>query len=114
MVIKGNMKNKRYFLDLYENDRGRFLSFIQPGDDDRRIQLAITAEGLVEVRNALTELLDDVGKEDGTSSADDHSQIPATSSCLEMGDRDIYFDVNRNHHRASLLTVTSQPWSLLK
>ena len=97
MIVK---RNRRYFLDLLENDRGRFLSVIQPGDEDRRIQLAIPAQGLVEVRNALTELLAEVSEEDVTSSTGDQLETPTTTSCLTMGDKELYFDMNNRYHGA--------------
>ena len=71
MVAK---RNRRYCPDLLENERGRFLSVIQPGDGDRRIQLAIPAQGLMEVRNALTEILAEVSEEGVTSSKEDQLQ----------------------------------------
>ncbi|XP_075589724.1 purine-rich binding protein-alpha isoform X2 [Dermatophagoides farinae] len=63
IIIKDN---RRYFLDLKENTRGRFLrvsqSFTHGGT---RTQIAIPAQGMIEFRDALTDLLDEFGTEEG-------------------------------------------------
>lgn len=79
--------NRRYYLDLKENARGRFLRVrIQKNSKNLqftkmkfkffkvsqtitrggpRSQIAIPAQGLVEFRDALTDLLDEFGDSDG-------------------------------------------------
>lgn len=85
--------NRRYYLDLKENARGRFLrvstyiytihwrtvnressinsslNLIQVSQTitrgGPRSQIAIPAQGLVEFRDALTDLLDEFGESDG-------------------------------------------------
>ncbi len=59
--------NRRYYLDLRENERGRFLrmSMLSMGV---RVHIALPAEGMVELKNGLAELIqgycseDDLGK----------------------------------------------------
>lgn len=48
--------SRRYYLDLKENERGRFLrlAMLSMGV---RVQIAIPAQGMIELRNALTDLI---------------------------------------------------------
>lgn len=81
MMIKDN---RRYYLDLKENARGRFLRVIslQIIEINRinrmfsqvsqtisrggpRSQIAIPAQGMIEFRDALTDLLEEFGTNDG-------------------------------------------------
>lgn len=52
--------NRRYYLDLKENARGRFLRVSQTiTRGGPRSQVAIPAQGMIEFRDALTDLLDE-------------------------------------------------------
>merc|ERR1719369_1700712 len=63
MMIKDN---RRYYLDLKENTRGRFLRVSQTiTRGGPRSQIAIPAQGMIEFRDSLTDLLDEFGTEDG-------------------------------------------------
>lgn len=56
---------RRYYLDLKENDRGRFLRVSQTVRNNRnRTQIGIPAQGMIEFRDALTDLLDEYGATD--------------------------------------------------
>lgn len=58
--------NRRYYLDLKENSRGRFLRVSQTVTrGGPRSQVALPAQGMIEFRDALTDLLDDFGTDDG-------------------------------------------------
>lgn len=58
--------NRRYYLDLKENSRGRFLRVSQTiTRGGPRSQVALPAQGMIEFRDALTDLLDDFGTDDG-------------------------------------------------
>ncbi|KAH9644968.1 hypothetical protein HF086_003298 [Spodoptera exigua] len=58
--------NRRYYLDLKENSRGRFLRVSQTiTRGGPRSQVALPAQGMIEFRDALTDLLDDFGIDDG-------------------------------------------------
>lgn len=83
-------ENRRYYLDLKENNRGRFLrvsfllfwnlltKFQETSYRSRKLQvtqtvargggpraqIAVPAQGIVELRDALTELLDEFDKEE--------------------------------------------------
>ncbi|KAL3248279.1 hypothetical protein MRX96_056545, partial [Rhipicephalus microplus] len=58
--------NRRYYLDLKENSRGRFLRVSQTiARGGPRSQIAIPAQGMIEFRDALTDLLEEFGTDDG-------------------------------------------------
>lgn len=58
--IVGN--NRRYYLDLKENQRGRFLRVSQTHPrGGQRSQIAIPAQGMIEFRDKLTDLLEAYG-----------------------------------------------------
>ncbi|EDV90978.1 GH24015 [Drosophila grimshawi] len=58
--------NRRYYLDLKENTRGRFLRVSQTiTRGGPRSQIALPAQGMIEFRDALTDLLEEFGANDG-------------------------------------------------
>lgn len=63
---------RRYYLDLKENQRGRFLRVSQTTPrGGPRSQIAIPAQGMSEFKDALTMLLETYGTDDhGKSDAD--------------------------------------------
>lgn len=84
--------NKRYYLDLKENARGRFLrvSMTMPLSRQRS-QIAIPAQGMVEIRDALTDLLNEFGTEDSETGRD----VPEAQS-LRVENKMFYFDIGEN------------------
>ncbi|KAH8041606.1 hypothetical protein HPB51_017051 [Rhipicephalus microplus] len=57
--------NRRYYLDIKENSRGRFLRVSQTiARGGPRSQIAIPAQGMIEFRDALTNLLEEFGTDD--------------------------------------------------
>merc|ERR1712154_351041 len=57
MMIKDN---RRYYMDLKENARGRFLRVSQTiTRGGPRSQIAVPAQGMIDFRNALTDLLEE-------------------------------------------------------
>ncbi|KAH8308519.1 hypothetical protein KR059_009985 [Drosophila kikkawai] len=57
---------RRYYLDLKENARGRFLRVSQTVTrGGPRSQIALPAQGMIEFRDALTDLLEEFGANDG-------------------------------------------------
>ena len=56
--------DRKYYLDLKENERGRFLRISMVGINNPRTQIAIPAQGIQELRGTLTSLIDEFGKED--------------------------------------------------
>lgn len=68
VIIK---ENRRYFLDLKENPRGRFLRVSQSiSHGGPRSQIAIPAQGMIEFRDALTDLLEEFGGDEGSKFGD--------------------------------------------
>lgn len=85
--------NRRYFLDLKENSRGRFLRITQQlNPTGLRSQVALPAQGIIEVRDKLTELLEEFGTDDH---ADGTPELPETNS-MRVDNKMFYFDVGSN------------------
>ncbi|XP_013390043.1 transcriptional activator protein Pur-beta isoform X2 [Lingula anatina] len=84
--------NRRYYLDLKENARGRFLRVSQTiPRGGPRSQIAIPAQGMIEFRDALTDLLDEFGTDDHEPAGD----LPESRS-LRTENKVFYFDVGHN------------------
>ncbi|ELU10440.1 hypothetical protein CAPTEDRAFT_179772 [Capitella teleta] len=85
--------NRRYYLDLKENQRGRFLrvSQIFPRSVNRS-QIAIPAQGMIEFRDALTDLLEEFGTDDH---AESQGELPEPKS-MRVEHKMFYFDVGQN------------------
>lgn len=82
---------KRYYLDLKENQRGRFLRVSMVMVGGPRAQIAIPAQGLIEFKDHLTELLDQYGTKEEESSVD----LPE-SKFLRADNKTFYFDCGSN------------------
>ncbi|KAK2153197.1 hypothetical protein LSH36_304g01008 [Paralvinella palmiformis] len=84
--------NRRYYLDLKENQRGRFLRVTQTiPRSQQRSQIAIPAQGMIEFRDALTDLLDEFGTDDHEGQGD----LPEARS-MRVENKMFYFDVGQN------------------
>ncbi|XP_034255095.1 transcriptional activator protein Pur-beta isoform X3 [Thrips palmi] len=95
MMIK---ENRRYYLDLKENSRGRFLrvscaqvsqTMVRGGP---RSQIAIPAQGMIEFRDALTDLLDEFGTDDGGFKG----ELPEGRH-MRVENKNFYFDIGQNN-----------------
>jgi len=104
-------ENKRYFLDLKENDRGRFLRVRQQqifnyyNQDGRPInppQIALPAQGMVEFRDALTGLIDEYGQDIA-----DQLWLPQSNVIGNRRYKQFFLDVDRNP-RGVFLRITEQ------
>lgn len=85
---------KRYYLDLKENQRGRFLrvSMVVPGPRGARTQVAIPAQGLIEFKDQLADMLERYSTaSEETSQAD----LPESKS-LRADNKTFYFDCGSN------------------
>ncbi|XP_063886813.1 transcriptional activator protein Pur-beta-like isoform X1 [Scylla paramamosain] len=88
--------NRRYYLDLKENSRGRFLRVscvsqtIARGGP--RCQIAIPAQGMIEFRDALQELLDEFGTDDGGYKG----ELPEGRH-MRVENKNFYFDIGQNN-----------------
>ncbi|XP_046974064.1 transcriptional activator protein Pur-beta isoform X2 [Vanessa cardui] len=90
MMLKDN---RRYYLDLKENSRGRFLRVSQTiTRGGPRSQVALPAQGMIEFRDALTDLLDDFGTDDGGFKG----ELPEGRH-LRVDNKNFYFDIGQNN-----------------
>ncbi|BHF57576.1 hypothetical protein SprV_0100051800 [Sparganum proliferum] len=85
--------NRRYYLDLRENERGRFLriSMLSMGV---RVHIALPADGLVELRNALADLIQNHCRAEDLAATQD---LPE-AKVLFAGNKTFYFDVGSNRY----------------
>ncbi|NXX25416.1 PURA protein, partial [Nicator chloris] len=90
-------ENRNYFMDLKENQRGRFLRVRQtvnrgPGLGSTQGQtIALPAQGLIEFRDALAKLIDDYGVEE------EPAELPEGTS-LTVDNKRFFFDVGSNKY----------------
>ncbi|KAI5730447.1 hypothetical protein M8J76_013757 [Diaphorina citri] len=85
--------NRRYYLDLKENTRGRFLRVSQTiPRGGPRSQIAIPAQGMIEFRDALTDLLEEFGTEDGGYKG----ELPEGRH-MRVENKNFYFDIGQNN-----------------
>ncbi|XP_055922440.1 transcriptional activator protein Pur-alpha isoform X2 [Eupeodes corollae] len=90
MMIKDN---RRYYLDLKENTRGRFLRVSQTiTRGGPRSQIAIPAQGMIEFRDALTDLLEEFGTSDGGFKG----ELPEERH-MKVDNKNFYFDIGQNN-----------------
>ncbi|XP_061589211.1 purine-rich element-binding protein gamma-like [Cololabis saira] len=129
--------NRKYFLDLKENRRGRFLRIRQtiskghgtmgyygPGIEQT---IVLPAQGLIEFRDALSQLIDDFGNEDadsygdspgrggrpglrGPRNHDDGPELPDAAS-FRVDNKRFYLDVGSNRYGVFLkVSEVRQPY----
>lgn len=85
--------NRRYYMDLKENSRGRFLRVSQTvARTGTRSQVAIPAQGIIEIRDALTDLVDEFGVEDGSFKG----ELPEGRQ-MRVDNKNFYFDIGQNN-----------------
>ncbi|CAL9707394.1 unnamed protein product [Knipowitschia caucasica] len=90
-------ENRKYYMDLKENQRGRFLRIRQtvnrgPGLGSAQGQtIALPAQGLIEFRDALAKLIDDYGVDE------DPAELPEGTS-LTVDNKRFFFDVGSNKY----------------
>jgi len=85
--------NRRYYLDLKENTRGRFLRVSQTiSRGGPRSQIAIPAQGMIEFRDALTDLLEEFGTDDGGF----RGELPEGRH-IRVDNKIFYFDIGQNN-----------------
>jgi len=85
---------RRYYIDLKENEHGRYLRLSQSSSKGApRLRIAIPAQGMVEVRDALTDLLNEVGTDNGGM----YPELPEERH-LKVEKKNFYFDIGYNKH----------------
>uniref|UniRef100_A0A3B4AG31 Uncharacterized protein n=1 Tax=Periophthalmus magnuspinnatus TaxID=409849 RepID=A0A3B4AG31_9GOBI len=106
--------NRKYFLDLKENQRGRFLRIRQTvskgygtmGYYGQGIEqtIVLPAQGLIEFRDALSQLIEDYGDDD------DQPELPEAAS-FRVDNKRFYFDVGSNRYGVFLkISEVRQPY----
>jgi hypothetical protein len=92
--------DRKYYLDLKENERGRFLRISMVGINSPRTQIAIPAQGIQELRETLTSLIEEFGNDDDRDSIESPPAIePAElpeSKYVHVGNKNFYFDIGSN------------------
>ncbi|XP_051972180.1 transcriptional activator protein Pur-beta [Xyrauchen texanus] len=120
-------ENRKYYLDLKENQRGRFLRIRQtvnrgpgfgvgggPGGAVQAGQtIALPAQGLIEFRDALAKLIDDYGGEDeelsgGAGVPGGYGELPEGTSIIVDSKR-FFFDVGSNKYGVFLRVSEVKP-----
>lgn len=121
-------ENRKYYLDLKENQRGRFLRIRQtvnrgpggfgvaggvPGGGMQSGQtIALPAQGLIEFRDALAKLIDDYGGDDeelvGSGFAGGYSELPEGTS-ITVDSKRFFFDVGSNKYGVFLRVSEVKP-----
>jgi len=93
-------ENRRYYLDLKENNRGRFLRVSQTiTRGGPRSQIAIPAQGMIEFRDALTDLLEEFGTDDGEKEERGtgfKGELPEGRH-IRIDNKKFYFDIGQNN-----------------
>ncbi|XP_057675631.1 transcriptional regulator protein Pur-beta [Corythoichthys intestinalis] len=122
-------ENRKYYLDLKENQRGRFLRIRQtlnrgpgsgfggPAGGGGGIlagqTIALPAQGLIEFRDALAKLIDDYGGDDdelagGGVAAGGYAELPEKTSIMVDSKR-FFFDVGSNKYGVFLRVSEVKP-----
>ncbi|XP_066507056.1 transcriptional regulator protein Pur-beta [Hoplias malabaricus] len=124
-------ENRKYYLDLKENQRGRFLRIRQtvnrgPGPGfgvtgpgvggglQAGQTIALPAQGLIEFRDALAKLIDDYGGDDdelsggGGGAAAGYGELPEGTSIMVDSKR-FFFDVGANKYGVFLRVSEVKP-----
>lgn len=95
-IIRGS--GRRIYMDLKENKRGQFLRISAAGNMSQRMTIALPAQGIVDVRNVLTEFLEQYGTDESTG------ELPESKE-MRVERKRFYFDCGRND-RGSFLRVS--------
>ncbi|KAI5933420.1 transcriptional regulator protein Pur-beta [Manis javanica] len=114
-------ENRKYYLDLKENQRGRFLRIRQtvtrgggpgPGGLQSGQTIALPAQGLIEFRDALAKLIDDYGGEDdelaGCGGSGLYAELPEGTS-ITVDSKRFFFDVGCNKYGVFLRVSEVKP-----
>lgn len=110
-------EDRRYFMDLRENHRGRFLQVSMMLPTHERTMVVVPAQGMIDVRDAMTDILAEFGKEDNASASKSESE-----TSISFDGKSIAFDLGENRRGPyvriseispnfrTAITVPSQSW----
>ncbi|XP_039533557.1 purine-rich element-binding protein gamma [Pimephales promelas] len=116
--------NRKYYLDLKENQRGRFLRIRQTvtrghggmGYYGQGIEqtIVLPAQGLIEFRDALSQLIDEYGDDEPERACarnhDESPELPEAAS-FRVDNKRFYFDVGSNRFGVFLkVSEVRQPY----
>ncbi|XP_038016380.1 transcriptional activator protein Pur-beta isoform X3 [Motacilla alba alba] len=114
-------ENRKYYLDLKENQRGRFLRIRQTVNRGPGLQsgqtIALPAQGLIEFRDALAKLIDDYGGEEdelggpgggGPGGGGLYGELPEGTS-ITVDSKRFFFDVGCNKYGVFLRVSEVKP-----
>ncbi len=113
--------NRKYYLDLKENQRGRFLRIRQTfnrghggmGYYGQGIEqtIVLPAQGLIEFRDALSQLIDDYGDDEPCARNHDASPELPEAASFRVDNKRFYFDVGSNRFGVFLkVSEVRQPY----
>nr|CRZ23872.1 Bm4103 [Brugia malayi] len=91
-------ESRRYYLSLKENQRGRYLRVSQRvsrGSSGPRLQIALPAPGMTQLRDALNELIDKYA-EGYLNESDANVELPEPKHVRAENNKIFYFDVGHN------------------
>ncbi|NXV53027.1 PURG protein, partial [Uria aalge] len=115
--------NRKYYLDLKENQRGRFLRIRQtmsrgPGmmgyfghSLGQEQTIVLPAQGMIEFRDALVQLIEEYGEgdiEDRRGGGDEPPELPEGTS-FRVDNKRFYFDVGSNRYGIFLKVSEVRP-----
>lgn len=88
---------RRYFMDLKENVRGRYLRVRAPGQNNDMPQqvIVLPASGMIEFRDTITGLIDNFGTEEDEHE-DDDEELPQSATIGSRRSKVFYMDVGKN------------------
>ncbi|XP_054990025.1 purine-rich element-binding protein gamma [Sorex araneus] len=109
--------HRRYFLDLKENQRGRFLRIRQaaargagpPGPPGAEPTVVLPAQGMIEFRDALAQLLEDYGEADAEEPGARREPPLPEGAALRVDNKRFYFDVGANKYGVFLKVSEVRP-----
>lgn len=121
--------NRKYYLDLKENQRGRFLRIRQTvsrgqgavGYYGQAVEqtIVLPAQGLIEFRDALSQLIEDYGDEREANGRSARAERDREAACAELPEaasfrvdnKRFYFDVGSNRYGVFLkISEVRQPY----
>ncbi|EJW83656.1 transcriptional activator protein Pur-alpha [Wuchereria bancrofti] len=91
-------ESRRYYLSLKENQRGRYLRVSQRvsrSSSGPRLQIALPAPGMTQLRDALNELIDKYA-EGYLNESDTNVELPEPKHVRAENNKIFYFDVGHN------------------
>ena len=99
---------RRYFLDLKENVRGRYLRVRAPGQTNDMPQqvIVVPASGMIEFRDTLTGLIENFGV-DEEENDEDEANLPQSATIGSRRSKVFYMDVGKNP-RGTYVRMTEQ------